>query len=314
MDVSTFTTYRQSLNTPAGEIAYTELGSGPVALFVHGLGTSGVLWRHVVEDLRDTSRCIAIDLPLHGGTPGRADLSVTALAQVVADLADGLGLTEVDLVGNDTGGAVAQVFAARHPERIRSLTLTNCDCEGNFPPAEFAPMVELARQGGLAPGLAAIAADSAAWPTSPLGAGYEHPERVPDEVWRSYVTVLGETPELAREFERMIAALVPSEMEAISEPLRALNAPTLLVWGTGDPMFGIKWAHHLRDIIPGAHEIVEVDGAKLLFPEERPGDLIPHLRKFWSRLFAGSVLRPVFSLAMDGIGVAGATGRPFPRR
>ena len=70
MDVSTFTTYRQSLSTPAGEIAYTELGSGPVALFVHGLGTNGVLWRQVIEDLQDTSRCIAIDLPLHGGTPG----------------------------------------------------------------------------------------------------------------------------------------------------------------------------------------------------------------------------------------------------
>ena len=71
MDVSTFTAHRRSLDTPAGEIAYTELGSGPVALFVHGLGTNGVLWRHVIEDLRDTSRCIAIDLPLHGGTPGR---------------------------------------------------------------------------------------------------------------------------------------------------------------------------------------------------------------------------------------------------
>ncbi|MGH3292927.1 MAG: alpha/beta fold hydrolase, partial [Trebonia sp.] len=122
MDVSTFTAHRRSLDTPAGEIAYTEFGSGPVALFVHGLGTNGLLWRHVIENLRDTSRCIAIDLPLHGGTPGRDDLSVTALAQVVADLCDGLGLTQVDLVGNDTGGAVAQIFAARHPDRIRSFT------------------------------------------------------------------------------------------------------------------------------------------------------------------------------------------------
>jgi pimeloyl-ACP methyl ester carboxylesterase len=283
MDVSTFTAHRRSLHTPAGDIAYTEFGSGPTALFVHGLGTNGLLWRHVIEQLQDTSRCIAIDLPLHGGTPGRDDLSVTALAQVVADLCDGLGLTQVDLVGNDTGGAVAQIFAARHPELIHSLTLTNCDCEGNFPPPEFAPVVELARQGGLAPGLAAIAADSAAWPTSPLGAGFEHPELVPDEVWRSYVTALGETPERAREFERMIAALVPAEMEAVSEPLRALNVPTQLVWGTGDPTFPVKWAYFLLDMIPGAWEVIEVDGAKLFFPEERPGDLVPHLREFWRR-------------------------------
>ena len=283
MDVSTFHTHRRSLDTPAGEIAYTELGSGPVALFVHGLGTSGLLWRHVIENLHDTSRCIAIDLPLHGGTPARDDMSVTAMAQVVADLCDGLGLTQVDLVGNDTGGAVAQIFAARNPERIRSFTLTNCDCEGNFPPPEFTPVVETARQGALAPALAAIVADPATWPTNPLGVGYQHPEQVPEEIWRNYLTAIGGTMERARDFERMIAALDPAEMDAVSEPLRALDAPTLLVWGTGDAAFGIKWAYFLRDMIPGAREVIEVDGAKVFFPEERPGDLIPHLRRHWGR-------------------------------
>ena len=283
MDVSTFLARRKTLTTPAGDIAYTEFGAGPVALFVHGLGTNGLLWRHVIEDLQDTSRCIAIDLPLHGGTPGRGDLSVTALAQVVADLCAGLGVTQVDVVGNDTGGAVSQVFAARHPDMIRSFTLTNCDSEGNFPPAEFASVVELAQQGQLAPGLTAIAADPAAWPTSPLGAGFEHPESVPDEEWRSYVTVLGEIPERAKEFERMIAALVPAEMNGVNDALRTLDAPAQLVWGTGDPTFGIKWAYQLRDVLPGAPEVIEVEGAKLFFPEERPGDLIPHLRAFWGR-------------------------------
>ena len=82
-------------------------------------------------------------------------------------------------MGNDTGGAVAQIFAARHPDRIRSFTLTNCDCEGNFPPPEFAPVVELAQQGKLAPGLAAIAGDPAAWPTSPLGGRLRAPRAGP---------------------------------------------------------------------------------------------------------------------------------------
>ena len=116
-----------------------------------------------------------------------------------------------------------------------------------------------------------------------MAAGYEHPELVPEEVWRSYVAALGDTTERARDFERMIAALVPAEMDAVSEPLRALDVPTLLVWGTGDATFGVKWAYYLRDLIPGAREVVEVDGAKLFFPEERPGDLIPHLRRQWSR-------------------------------
>jgi pimeloyl-ACP methyl ester carboxylesterase len=282
MDVSTFNAHRRSLDTPAGDIAYTELGTGPAALFVHGVGTSGLLWRHVIENLSDTSRCIAIDLPAHGGTPARDDMSATALAQVVADLCDGLGLTQVDLVGNDTGGAVAQIFAARHPERLRSLTLTNCDCEGNFPPADFAPVIDLAREGQVAPVLTAIAADPSTWNTSPLAMAYEHPDQVPDEVWRAYLTASGGTAERARDFERLLAAIDPAEMAGVSESLRALEVPALIVWGTHESAFGLKWAYVLRDLIPGAR-VIEIDGARIFFPEERPGDLFPHLRRHWGR-------------------------------
>ena len=283
MDVSTFTAHRRSLTTPAGEIAYTEFGDGPAALFVHGVGTNGVLWRHVIEKLSGTSRCVAIDLPAHGGTPAREDLSVGAMAEAVEDLCHGLGLGQVDLVGNDTGGAVAQIFAARRPERLRSFTLTNCDTEGNFPPPEFVPVVELARQGGLAEALVAIANDPGAWHASPLAGGYEDPAQIPDEVWRAYLTPIGGTIDRARDFERVLAALDPADLSAASAGLRTLSTPTLLVWGTGDAMFGVKWADQLREMIPGARDVIEVEGAKLFFPEERPGDLVPHLRSHWGR-------------------------------
>lgn len=283
MDVSTFLANRRVLNTDAGEIAYTEFGDGPAALFVHGLGTNGLLWRHVIGELADTSRCVAIDLPGHGGTPPSDDPSIDAMADVVADLCDGLGLGQVDLVANDTGGAVAQIFAARHPERLRSLTLTNCDTEGNFPPPGFLPIIEAARQGQLAEGLVALASNPEAWLTSPLAEGYEHPASVPADAWRAYGLPIGGTIERARHFERTIAALNADDLTAVSAVLRTLDTPTLLVWGTGDPVFGLKWAYQLRDMIPGARDVIEVDGAKIFFPEERPGDLIPHLRKHWGR-------------------------------
>src|SRR6516165_6767616 len=115
MDVSTFTAHRRALITPAGQIAYTEFGDGPAVLFVHGLATGGLMWRHVIEQVSDTSGCIAIDLPAHGGTPPREDLSVGAIADVLEELCDGLRLGQVDLVANDTGGAISQIFAARYP-------------------------------------------------------------------------------------------------------------------------------------------------------------------------------------------------------
>jgi pimeloyl-ACP methyl ester carboxylesterase len=283
MDIMDFTTGRRTLATTAGDIAYTEFGDGPAALFVHGLGTNGLLWRHAIERLRDTSRCIAIDLPLHGGTPVREDLSATAMSRVVADLCAGLGLGQVDLVGNDSGGAVAQIFAARHPEMLRSLVLTNCDTEGNFPPQAFAPVIEAAVRGELAPLLAAVAADPVAARTSPLASGFEHPDQIADAEWLAYLTPVAGTSERARGFERMLAALDDAELKAAGDQLRTLDVPTLLVWGTGDEAFGLPWAYRLRDMIPGAKEVIEIEGAKVFFPVERPRDLVVHLRRHWNR-------------------------------
>jgi pimeloyl-ACP methyl ester carboxylesterase len=283
MDVNRFLSHRRTLGTASGEIACTEFGDGPAALFVHGLGTSGALWRQVIEELNGTARCIAPDLPAHGASPARADMSAAALAQALADLCDSLGLGQVDLVGNDTGGAIAQIFAARHPGNIRTLTLTNCECEGNFPPADFAPFVEQAREGALAPLMAELAANPETWPANPLSAAYQYPDRVPQDAWREYLTGAAGTIERARDLERLIASLDPADLEAVGGRLRALSVPTLLVWGTADTNFAVTWAYHLRDLIPGAGEVIEIAGAKLFFPEERPEDLVPHLRRHWGR-------------------------------
>ena len=100
---------------------------------------------------------------------------------------------------------------------------------------------------------------------------------------RAYFTPLGETIDRARDFERALTAIDPADLSAAGPGLRALQVPTLLVWGTGDATFGIKWAYQLRDMIPGARDVIEVEGAKIFFPEERPGDLVPHLRRHWGR-------------------------------
>jgi pimeloyl-ACP methyl ester carboxylesterase len=237
-----------------------------------------------VGEVSSERRCLAIDLPAHGQTRTTEswDLSLPGLAQALRALCDAIEVESVDLVANDTGGAVAQIFAATNPHRLRSLTLTNCDTQGNIPPPDFAPVVDLARQGGLAEVVRQLATDfDVARSNAGFGSGYERPQDLSDEVLHAYLAPLAESDLRARELERCVAQLEPGPLLAVEPQLKQLDTPTLLVWGTGDPFFDLSSARWLRDTIPGVTEIVEIEGAKLFFPDERAADLVPHLLRHW---------------------------------
>src|SRR5579875_1164182 len=108
--------YRTELTTRSGQASCIDTGGpGRPALFIHGLATSSYLWRNVIGQLTAQRRCVALDLPLHGHTPSvpGQDFSLPGLAGFVADSCEALGLVDIDLVANDSGGAIAQVFAGR---------------------------------------------------------------------------------------------------------------------------------------------------------------------------------------------------------
>jgi len=285
VNLAEYDSNRQTADTKSGPVGYTDVGSGRPALFVHGVGTSGLLWRNVIGALKDERRCIALDLPLHGRTPVRPgqDLSLTGLAAVVEDFCEALDLTGVDLVANDTGGAVAQIVAAHQPERLATFTLTNCETQGNVPPLAFKPTVWLARAGLFAPLSGPRVLRNL--PTTRrlmYGIGYQDISKLPLEVVRAYLEPLAGTKELAKQAQRWIASLHNRDLAAVEPALRRLTVPTLIVWGTGDVFFRLRHAHKLRDTIPGATEVVTIDGGRLFFPDERAADLVTHLRAHWT--------------------------------
>jgi pimeloyl-ACP methyl ester carboxylesterase len=288
MQATELDAHRQAVATRSGEISYLDIGTGPVALFVHGVATNAYLWRHVIGALTAQRRCVALDLPLHGQSPVTAeqDLSLAALAAGLDDFCEALGLTGIDLVANDTGGAIAQIFAARYPQRLATLTLTNCDTGDNLPPDAFKPVVELAAAGNLAPSAVAMLGDLDAAAEISFGSGYEHVDRMDRHVIRSYLEPCFGTMERARQFERLLVSMDAGDLQAVTPQLRELTVPTLLVWGTGDSFFDVSWAYWLRDTIPGTTRVVTVDGARLFFPEERPIDLVPHLEQHWAAVGA----------------------------
>ena len=275
---------RRKVQTASGSIGYAESGKGPVALFVHGVLLNGHLWRHQLSELADIRRCVAVDLLAHGETeisPDQ-DVSVTANAEMLKQFLDALRIDKVDLVGNDSGGGISQIFAAFYPERVRSLTLTNCDAHDNWPPEAFKPFLNMAANGGLRGTLEAMMADKNIYRSAQaLGPAYEDPSAVSDESIETYLKPLVRSEQRTRDFQRFLAAFDNKHTVAIETGLKNLKAPTLIAWGTDDIYFDVKWSHWLANTIPGTRRRVEFQGGRIFFPEERWAEFNRELRAHW---------------------------------
>jgi pimeloyl-ACP methyl ester carboxylesterase len=287
MDAATFHRLRRFVDTPSGRIAYVEQGSGPVALFVHGVFLNGFLWRHVMAGVADDRRCIALDLMGMGHTEvtPTQDLSFPAQARMINEFLEALGIERVDLVANDSGGGIAQIFAANHPRRIRSLTLTNCDTHDHWPPPKAQPFVDAARDGSLPEVLQHYVQDPGAARSATgagIGTAYADPSKVSDETIRTYLEPLVATAQRRADVNRFWTVMCNSQTSSIEPQLKHLRAPTLLVWALDDIFFPIGDAHWLRKTIPGVKALVEVPSERLFFPEERPEALIAPMKRFWA--------------------------------
>ena len=275
---------RHHVQLPSGLVSYLEQGGGPVALFVHGVLLNGHLWHYQLAGLSDIRRCIAVDLLAHGDTeiaPGQ-DVSVTANAKMLKEFLDALKIDQVDLVANDSGSGIAQIFAALYPSYLRSLTLTNGDCHDNWPPEAFKPFLAMAAAGGLPTTLNAMLSDKNVYRSQQaLGLAYEHPGLVSDDTIETYLRPLVRSEAHTRDFERFLAAFDNKHTLDIEQQLKTLKAPTLIAWGTDDVYFPVKWSHWLAENIPGTRRRVEFQDARIFFPEERWEDFNKELREHW---------------------------------
>jgi pimeloyl-ACP methyl ester carboxylesterase len=277
---------RRFVPTADGCVSLLDVGSGPATLFVHGIGTNALLWRHVIAAVSESRRCIAVDLPLHGQSPlteGQS-LGLTAFADLLEAVCAELKLEDIDVVANDTGGAVAQIFAVRHSERVRSLALTNCETHDNVPPKAVKPSVMLARVGVLAWTGPRLVRNPARARRVVFGTGYERLDALPENVVTSFLDPLLGTRARARDFQRWLLSLRAAELLAIEPGLRRLDVPALIVWGTGDIFFDVRWAHWLAHTLPHVTELVELPAARLFFPDERAPELVTALRRHWSTM------------------------------
>ena len=285
LDAATFTALRRFAETPFGRISYVERGAGPTALFLHGLPLNGFHWRGSLERLSSYRRCIAPDFMGLGYTEvsEQQDLSPQAQTDMLAAFLNTLSIPSVDLVANDSGGTIAQLFAAQHPERVRTMLLTNCDVHENCPPAQMRNSINAARAGTYDQKMQRHLDDHvyARSEKGIIGSAYMNPANVTDEALEYYFRPLVASSLRKSQLNRYLAALDPNPLLAIEPTLRRLNTSTRMVWGTADPLFPVQWATWLDKALPGSRGIRLVEGGKLFWPEEMPEVVAEEARALW---------------------------------
>ena len=272
--------------TRFGRIAVMDRGRGDAALFLHGFPLNGFQWRGAIDRLASHRRCIAPDFLGLGYTEVAEGQSVAPDAQVamLAALLDALGVDAVDLVANDSGGAVAQLFAVAHPKRVRTMLLTNCDVEPDSPPPAVLPVIELARAGKFADAWLAPWVADKALARSESGLGglcYTYRAHPTDEAIDTYLAPLVASPERKALTNAYAVGLAPNPLAGIADALRRCPIPTRIVWGTGDTIFSPESPGYLDALLPASRGVRRLEHAKLFWPEEFPDVVAEEARRLW---------------------------------
>ena len=270
----------------AGTIEYTDTGGGgPVIVLLHGLLMDATLWDEVTVTLSAGHRCVAPTLPL--GAHRRAmkigaDLSLPGIAKLVAEFLDRLGLDDVTLVGNDTGGAVVQLLAADSVPRAGRVVLASCDAFDNFPPGLTGRTLALA--GKLPPALFGLVMQQMRLrPLRRLPVAFGWLTRRGDAATARWIKPVLAQPDVRRDTARMLRAVFADKRLLLraAESLPAFDRPALVVWAAGDRVMPPEHGRRLASLFPDAR-LLEIPGSYTLIPLDQPAQLADAIREFTS--------------------------------
>jgi pimeloyl-ACP methyl ester carboxylesterase len=277
MQIDAFSANKRFIDVDCTRVAYYEEGSGAPLLLLHGCPFSSFVWRKVIPRLSPTYRCLAPDLLGLGDTETLwdADWSLRSQAATVQGFLDRLGIERVHIVGHDHGGAVAQLLAAEHADRIDRLVLSNVEAYDNWPSPTERPFVRITQLPILGDLVLWLWSQPALFRLTLLEAHAVHDAKVlTPELLRGYVRAnLSDAHRRHKTRRFLTGQLNPAHSRVTLEllpGLRRFDRPTLLLWGQDDPHFGPQWAERLRQDIPGAVGVELLPRTGHLLMEEQP--------------------------------------------
>jgi pimeloyl-ACP methyl ester carboxylesterase len=269
-----------SVTIPAGTLEYRTFGptesDRATVVFVHGVLVDSTLWDPVAASLAEVGvRSVLVDWPLGSHrTPmsAGADLSPIGLAQMINEVLAELGLTDVTLVGNDTGGALCQLLIADDASRIGRLVLTNCDAFENFPPKAFVPLFRIVKYPLLTRAMLAPTRIRAIR-HSPLAYGLLLRAPRNAELTRRWITPALSDRAIRGDIARFARAFDKKALVAIAPALGEFDGPTRIVWGTSDRCFTLSTARRLADAFSDAR-LIEVPEATTFVSIDAPDAVV----------------------------------------
>ena len=238
----------------APRLAYDHMGSGPVVLFLHGIGGNRTNWHDQLPAFAADFHAVAWDARGYGGSDDYdGPLDFGDFSADLLRLIDHLGCASAALVGLSMGGRIAQDFYPRHPERVNALVL--CDTmpgyTAAFGPAEREEFLRLRREPLLAGKTPADIAPAVADSLLGAGASAAQRERLVASIGALHKDSYIKTLEATTRYDRV-------------SDLPNIAVPTLLVYGGGDRLTPPEIGRTMAEQIPGARLEVIAEAGHLV--------------------------------------------------
>ena len=260
-------------------IEYQEFGprdsAHPPVFFVHGVLVDGQLWHGVAEELaRRGYRCIVPNLPLGSHTIPVKDASALSLpyvAEIVNDAIEALDLSDVTLVGSDTGGGICQLAVDARSDRIGRVVLTNCDAFDQCPPPPFGAVFSLLR-GPISIKALLAPMRLPALRHSALGFGLliSRPDR---QLTAEWIAPCLNDIRIRRDLAALLRQIAVTDLTDVATRLTRFDKPVTLVWGQDDRVFKPSLGRRLAAVFPNA-KLIEVPGSRTFVSLDQPDAVI----------------------------------------
>lgn len=281
-----FRATQQEIELPSGAVAhipvtvrYVDVGEARLGtiLLMHGIPTWGYLYHAVIPTLVEAGyRVLAPDFLGHGWSDrrDRFDRSFQDQARMIVALLAALAIAQVDVVGHDTGGAVALILAIEHPQLVNRLVITNAVCYDRFDDdmLDFGHPLRW-KSRSLADLVVALEAS--------LAAGLTNPSRLTSE-FREGIIAPWASEEGKLSLLRNASALNANQTMALVDRHGSITAPTLILWAMDDPWQKSEDGQQLASEIPGA-QFQAIEGASHWLQQDAPEQFAIALLKFLER-------------------------------